>query len=349
MIKYVTGDLLDSNAEALVNTVNTVGVMGKGIALQFKKRFPNNNKLYVQACKDGELYVGRLLITTETSLVDGDKLIVNFPTKIDWRNPSEYDYIEKGLQELVREINKRGIRSIAIPPLGSGNGGLDWNVVHKMIVDTLSNLDCEVYVYQPCDAIIETLRKERVKLTPARAMLLSMLYRLVSEGEFVSEFAAEKVAYFLQRFGAKPFFKLEFEPNYYGPYSGKVRHVLEYLNGSYITGYSDKDKKPFEYIWMVMDGRKDVEGYLDKEEHKVYRDIVSKTDSFLTGYYSNFGLELLSSVDYIINTKGYNSVDDIYDTLINWNNRKGKVFDDNSFTKKAKEHIDEYLHLNIEN
>jgi len=125
MIHYKTGNLLDSEAEALVNTVNTVGVMGKGIALQFKNLFPKNFKLYSNACKNKELRVGKLLVTEEESLLTGKKVIINFPTKTNWRLPSEYQYIEDGLVELVKVIRERNLKSIAIPPLGSGNGGLD--------------------------------------------------------------------------------------------------------------------------------------------------------------------------------------------------------------------------------
>ena len=203
MIKYLTGNILDSTAQALVNTVNTVGVMGKGIALQFKNQFPHNYKVYKEACKNKELKIGDLLVTEEESLLSGKKLIINFPTKTHWRYPSEYEYIEKGLAAMAKVIQEKKIESIAIPPLGSGNGGLDWTKVRTMIENKLQGLNCTVFLYEPTHAIKETLKKERVKLTPARAMMLSVLYDLVRSGEFVSEFASEKVAYFLQRFGAK--------------------------------------------------------------------------------------------------------------------------------------------------
>jgi O-acetyl-ADP-ribose deacetylase (regulator of RNase III) len=216
MIHYNTGNLLDSEAEALVNTVNTVGVMGKGIALQFKNMFPNNFKLYAQACKNKEVKVGQLLITEEQALLAGKKIIINFPTKTNWRLPSEYQYIEAGLTELGRVIREKNIKSIAIPPLGSGNGGLDWNKVKHILEKHLTLVDCDIHIYEPSFAIQEALKKEKVKLTPARAMLLSVLYELVRNGEFVSEFSSEKIAYFLQRFGAKEVFKLEFQPNFMG-------------------------------------------------------------------------------------------------------------------------------------
>lgn len=144
MIHYVTGNLLESEAQALVNAVNIVGVMGAGIALQFKKAFPNNFKVYAKACKDNSFAVGQLLINEEFN-----KIIINFPTKTDWRKPSEYSYVEEGLKELVRFIEDKNIETIAIPALGTGNGGLVWEDVKILIEKYLSETSCVVYVYLP--------------------------------------------------------------------------------------------------------------------------------------------------------------------------------------------------------
>jgi len=343
MIKYLTGDILDSTAQALVNTVNTFGVMGKGIALQFKNQFPNNYKLYKEACDNKALKVGDLLVTDEESLLSGKKIIINFPTKTHWRYPSEYEYIEKGLDALVNVLQEKNIKSIAIPPLGSGNGGLDWTRVRAMIEDKLQGLDCEIYLYEPTHAIKESLKKERVKLTPARAMMLSVLYDLVRNGEFVSEFAAEKVAYFLQRLGAEDAFKLEFKPNFYGPYSGKVRHVLYHLNGSYVMGYSSKDKKPFEELSLIMDVEKEVNSFLELPENQHYKTIVDKTKKFLSGYYSPFGLELLSTIDFIKTEKGKEKEAEILNELETWSDRKRTLFANPIFIKKALSNINQSL------
>jgi O-acetyl-ADP-ribose deacetylase (regulator of RNase III) len=131
MIQFLKGNLLDSKAKALVNTVNTVGVMGKGIALQFKEAFPINNKKYIEACKEGLLFPGKLLAVKDHNALLGEKLIINFPTKKHWRHPSKYEYIEEGLKALVTLIKEQHISSIAIPPLGCGNGGLDWAMVRQ--------------------------------------------------------------------------------------------------------------------------------------------------------------------------------------------------------------------------
>lgn len=340
MIQFIEGNLLESKAEALVNTVNTVGVMGKGIALQFKNQYPDNYKLYVKACKEEEIKIGKLFVTEDSSLLGGRKIIINFPTKTDWRKPSEYSYIESGLKELARLITENKIQSIAIPPLGAGNGGLDWHLVKNMIQQYLSGLKCDIQIYEPNAIICEAMKKERVKLTPARAMLLSVLYDLVRNGEFVSEFASEKAAYFLQRFGAKDQFKLEFQPNFYGPYSGKVKHVLYYLNGSYITGYSSKDKKPFEELGIMFDGETEVIEYLNQSEHRTFKQFADNTKQFLTGFYSAFGLELLSTVDYLMSEKQAKTNEEITRQIESWSDRKKSLFSNPKFIDLAIEKLE---------
>lgn len=297
MIKYITGNILESSAEALINTVNTVGVMGKGIALQFKKAFHNNYKAYVEACKRNEIEIGKLFVVKDSNLSSGEKYIINFPTKKDWRKPSEYSFIESGLDDLIRVIKEYKIKSIAIPPLGAGNGGLKWEKVKRIIEQKLNSLEAEIIVYEPTQLIKEQLKKERVKLTDARALLLYVLYDLVRNGEYVSEFSSEKICYFLQRFGAKKYFNLDFSPNFYGPYSGKVRFVLNVLNGSYIMGYSDMNRKPFEPLVLISDSYEEVKNHI--ESNPELYSIAKKTIDFLTGFYSDFALELLASIDFI--------------------------------------------------
>ena len=300
--------------------------------------------MYAKACKNKEVKVGQLLVIEEEVLLTGKKIIINFPTKTNWRLPSEYQYIEAGLTELVKVIREKNIKSIAIPPLGSGNGGLDWNKVKQILQKYLADVDCDIHIYEPNVAIQEALKKERVKLTPARAMLLSVLYELVRNGEFVSEFSAEKIAYFLQRFGANETFKLEFQPNFYGPYSGKVKHVLYYLNGSYIMGYSSKDKKPFEELSLIPDAELEVNEFLDKPENANFKNTVEKTKSFLTGFYSPFGLELLSTIDFIISEKNAKTLDAISRELENWSDRKKTLFTNQKFIQIAIKNLE--LHLN---
>lgn len=348
MIHYVKGNLLESEAEALVNTVNTVGVMGKGIALQFKEAYPENFRVYYNACRKKELRIGEVLVVEDSNLASGPKLIVNFPTKTHWKYPSEYSYIEQGLQSLRREIMSHHIKSIAIPPLGSHNGGLDWLRVKQMVEHALSDVDCDVYLYEPSDAIIERMKTERVKLTPARAMLLLMFADMSREGEFASVFAAEKLIYFMQRFGGKSIFRIDFKPYYYGPYSGgKVAHVLYYMNGSYVKGMGGMDTRPFDYIWLTDDAAEEARKFVDDYKDDRLKEICEKTMDFLRGNYSNYSLELLSTVDYLLENqlelKGWKNADEgeVTDLLVQqiqqWSSRKEKMFKPSLVTAAMRE------------
>lgn len=149
MIEFRTGDILKADAEALVNTVNCVGIMGRGIALQFKNAFPDNFKAYAAACAREEVRPGRMFVF-ETGYVGNPKYIINFPTKRHWRTKSELSYIEDGLAALIEEVRWRGIRSIAVPPLGCGNGGLEWSEVEPLIRRAFEAVsDVRVLVYEP--------------------------------------------------------------------------------------------------------------------------------------------------------------------------------------------------------
>lgn len=166
---------------------------------------------------------------------------------------------------------------------------------------------------------------------------------MVRNGEFVSEFSSEKIAYFLQRFGAKDAFNLEFQPNFYGPYSSKVKHVLYYLNGSYITGFSSKDKKPFEELGLIPDAEFEVNDYLDKPENVTYKYSVEKTKLFLKGFYSPFGLELLSTIDFIISEKNVKTPEGIKKELENWSSRKKTLFTNPKFIQIAIQNVESHL------
>ncbi|MDE6480599.1 MAG: macro domain-containing protein [Muribaculaceae bacterium] len=349
MIHYITGNIFDSKADALVNTVNTVGVMGKGIALQFKEAFPENYRIYRQICKEKKLDVGEMLITEESSETYGHKTIINFPTKRHWRYPSEYNFIYQGLATLRKEIQVRKIKSIAIPALGSHNGGLEWQRVKSMMVESLSDLDCDIYIYEPSPTISEKMKSERIRLTPARAMLIIMLADICRFGEFASVFAAEKLIYFMQRLGAKDIFKIDFKPYTYGPYSGgKVAHVLYHLNGSYIKGMTALEARPFDYIWLTDDAEKEAIAYLNECNGKIYLEICEKTKRFLRSFYSNYSLELLSTVDFILHRlcpasvwkqEDQNTLESTVNTEIQkWSTRKGQIFKP-EFIRKAIDHL----------
>ena len=149
MIVYKSGNLLADTAEALINTVNTKGVMGKGIALAFRQAFPRNYLEYREACQKAQVGIGRLLVIQDTNPVYGAKLIINLPTKTHWIYPSEYSYVEAGLHALRQFIMQYRVTSVALPALGCGNGGLNWQVVKGMVETALGDLSCDIRVYEP--------------------------------------------------------------------------------------------------------------------------------------------------------------------------------------------------------
>jgi len=340
MIKFVKGNILESPAEALVNTVNTVGIMGKGIALQFKKAFPSNYHAYKKACDKGEITTGKIFVFKDKHPLYGEKWILNFPTKKHWRHPSRYAYIEEGLEDLKRVIETYGIRSIAIPPLGAGNGKLKWEKVKEIIVRQLQNMDLDIFIYEPVPTPLSpSIKKEGSGLTPARALLLSGLFEVMRHGEWTTEFTAEKLAYFFQKFGGKKFFKLDFYPHYYGPYSGKIRFLLSRLRGSYISGY-EENSKPFQPFKVNIQSRNEVRNYLNQNPEVAL--INRLTLSFLEGYYTDYALELLSTVDFIISRSGTSDPLEVMQIIYNWNERKRRMFSDERHIVKAIAHISDF-------
>lgn len=334
MIRFVTGDIFNAQVDAIVNTVNLMGVMGKGIALQFKERFSNNFIIYQQACRNKTIDIGNSLVVHE-KWRGQDMLVINFPTKKHWRYPSQYVFIEKGLDNLVEIIRHYGIKSIAIPPLGAGNGGLEWPKVRQLIVEKLSNVDCMIYVFEP-GHVAETQDKD-VKLTPARALLVYMLDRMQQEGYDATAFTAVKSVYFLQRFGAVNIFNLRFIPYIYGPYCDSVRHMLHHIDGAYVRGFADMTKKPFEPFDIMHERMDEVRRYV--EQNIMLSDIVYRTCEFLKDNWDDFSLELLSSIDYLMTENPSASVDEIYAKLRAWSPRKSNLFSDKQYTIAAYKHI----------
>ncbi|SDP47089.1 O-acetyl-ADP-ribose deacetylase (regulator of RNase III), contains Macro domain [Phyllobacterium sp. YR620] len=305
MIKFAEGNLLEAKAEALVNTVNTVGVMGKGVALMFKEAFPENFKLYEDACTAKKVRVGEMFVTEHRDLY-GPKWIVNFPTKAHWRYPSKIDWISKGLDDLKRVIVSKDIKSIALPPLGAGNGGLDWREVRELILDKLSSMeDVHVIVYEPTRKYQNVAKRAGVeKLTPARALIAELVRRYSILGIECSLLEIQKLAYFAERFALMhhlPSLKFEFAANKYGPYSDNLKHLLNSLDGSYL--HCEKrlgDAGPFEPIHFN-DAKKDiVSAYFTTEEAKPYRAVLDSTSQLIDGFESPLGMELLATVDWLV-------------------------------------------------
>ncbi len=334
-MKYVKGNLLTAPTEALVNTVNTVGVMGKGIALQFKEAFPANFKKYVDACKKKELQPGTLLVVKQQTL-EGSKIIINFPTKTEWRLKSKYEYIEQGLMALVKTIQEYPIKSIAIPPLGCGNGGLEWGKVKALIEAHLGQLsDVEILVYEPNDEVKALLKKQHTakeaKLTAARAMLLYAMFYYESMGEPSSLFVANKLAYFLQRLGETSI-SMKFEALHYGPYANQVEHMLHNVNGTYLKGLEQMNAKAFEPLELQYDKAKEISNYLKNELSADQRQRMKNLIELIDGFQSALSLEVLASVDFIKkNNPGIDQAG-IIQMIHNWSDRKRKLFKDHYIT-----------------
>lgn len=348
MIEFKLGNLLEANTEALVNTVNTVGVMGKGIALQFKNRYPRNFKIYADACKADTFSIGEVLVVQEGDLYD-KKYIINFPTKAHWKQDSKYEYIASGLIALKEALKKYDIKSVAIPPLGCGNGGLDWEIVRKMIEDAFYDSDIEVVVFEPNAKIKEILQKEnatpsKIELTPARAMLLYLLFAYESQGEQASLFVANKLAYFLQRSGEK--LRLRFEAHHYGPYAVQLNHVLYSLNGTFLKGMEQNTAEPFESLYLNYDKFEEIKTYIDKNLTQEQKDRVKSVIELIERFESAYALELLTSVDYLMQSQETRSLDAIIQGISEWSNRKANTFE-NEHIQLAIQHLNNHAQENL--
>lgn len=224
MFKFVTGDLLKSNAYALVNTVNCEGYMEKGIAYQFKLQFPEMNKDYVSKCKKNELIPGKLHCYNT-----GSKFIINFPTKNKWREKSKMEYITSGLDELIKVIKNNNISSIAIPQLGSGNGGLIWTEVKEIIIKKLTDIskNVDIYIYEPSHNQI-TVATSEPQLSLSALILMNIKFNL-SKNKF-NKICLQKTAYFMNILSKTEYF--HFKKANYGPYDYSIevisKNIQEY-------------------------------------------------------------------------------------------------------------------------
>lgn len=306
MIRFTQGNLLEADVEAVVNTVNTVGVMGKGIALMFKERFPENFKAYARACERKEIELGRMFVTKSPEL-NGPRWIINFPTKGHWRYPSQIGWIEKGLVDLRRVLVENGIRSIAIPPLGSGNGGLEWSDVRPRIEAALSGLDSvDVVVYEPTAKYQNVMKGKGVeKLTPARAMIAEMIRRYGVLGLECSILEAQKLAWVLSRvlshLKMTDPLKLEFQADRYGPYAPALGFMLNALDGSYL--HCEKripDASPLDTMYFDPEWQVRLSNYLKSSDGAPYVDAIEAADRLIDGFQSPLGMEALATVDWLL-------------------------------------------------
>lgn len=323
MIESKTGDILAEGAEALVNTVNCVGFMGRGIALQFKKAWPENFKAYALACQHKEVQPGRMFVW-ETGQLTNPRLIINFPTKRHWRGKSRMQDIESGLEALVEEVRSRGIRSIAVPPLGAGLGGLDWGEVRRRIVEALGGLDdVRVIVFEPVGTPTRGIggRSAKVpRMTPGRASLVGLMDRYLRGllDPFVSLLEVHKLMYFMQEAGEP--LKLRLSKGPYGPYAENLRHVLAEIEGHYVTGYGaggDAPDKPLELVPGALERARTL-----LAERAETRDRFDRVAHLVEGFESPFGLELLATVHWVMTRERATSDEDVVAHTYAWADRK---------------------------
>ena len=331
MIEVGQGNLLEADVEALVNTVNCDGFMGKGIALQFKQAFPENFRAYQKACRAGEVAIGRMFVFDNGRLFH-PYFIVNFPTKKHWRSKSRIEDIETGLEALVEQVRQLGIRSIAVPPLGCGLGGLDWRDVGPRIEAAFSALShVRLVVFEPVgtpDAKTMPVRTERPVMTRARGLYIKLMETYAALDYSRTLLEVQKLAYFLQAAGEP--LRLRFKAEQYGPYAANLNKVLEALEGHFIRGYGDR-QKPDAEIELLPGATREADAFLRKNNASLDRlDAVAK---LIEGYETPYGMELLATVHWTAH-KGVGSVslpastpDEAVEQVQAWNLRKQQLFE----------------------
>ncbi|RLA39196.1 MAG: Appr-1-p processing protein [Gammaproteobacteria bacterium] len=323
MIEYKHGDILQDDAEAIINTVNCVGVMGRGIALQFKKAWPENFKTYAAACKNAEVQPGKMFVFDAQQLTN-PRYIINFPTKRHWRGASRIEDITVGLKSLVETIQQYQITSIAVPPLGSGLGGLDWSEVKPLIEAAMQPLtDVHVVIYEPKGApTAEKMVQNRKapKMTAGRAVLVELMQRYLGGllDPSVTLLEIHKLMYFMQEAGEP--LRLKYQKAPYGPYAENLRHVLNSIEGHLVSGYADGGDAPDKPLQLVPGAVEDATHFL--QQHPKTQERFNKVSKLVEGFESPFGLELLSTVHWVIKHEAAETLDDVVRLTYAWNERK---------------------------
>jgi len=329
MIKIAQGNLLKADVDALVNTVNTEGVMGKGIALQFKRAYPDVFAKYEEDCKRGLVQVGSVHLVDLGALGGGPRWVINFPTKRHWRARSRIEDIRAGLSDLALKIKAFGINSIALPPLGCGHGGLNWKDVYPVIEEALGDLPgVQVLVFPPTgtpDAVDMPNRTQKPSMTSSSAAVIALAgqYRRGLMAPIVRLLEIHKLMYFLQEAGEP--LKLEYSGHTYGPYANNLRHVLSRIEGHWISGYGDGHDAPSKEIDIQPGAEDEAMSYLDGRFATKER--MERVADLIEGYEDPFGLELLSSVHWVMchTPEAAESVEVAVRAVHDWNPRKATI------------------------
>jgi O-acetyl-ADP-ribose deacetylase (regulator of RNase III) len=316
MIDLMQGDILQADAEAIVNTVNCVGVMGRGIALQFRKAYPENFQAYKAVCDRKELKPGMMFVFDRNGLFK-PRYVINFPTKRHWKGKSRMEDIEAGLEALVAQVCKLGIRSIAIPPLGCGLGGLEWKDVRARIEKAFGDMtDVRVLLYEPKGAPpVKKMTKDKKMphMTVGRAALLGLIRRYLAAAmdPFVTLLEVHKLMYFMQEAGEP--LKLRYRKALYGPYAENLRHVLSQLEGHLISGYGDGEDRPDKHIELQAGAVEQAERFIHDYPETLAR--FERVVDLIEGFE-------LATVHWLARYEGVDTVDDAVSKTYAWNSRK---------------------------
>lgn len=330
MIENRTGNLLEAEAEALVNTVNCVGVMGKGIALQFAKKFPEMLASYKQACKDEEVKPGAIHVYEREDMLL-PRFVLNFPTKRHWKGKSRMEDIAIGLDTLAKVIQQRNIKSIALPPLGCGNGGLEWSEVSALIHEKLGSLDdVTIWIFPPAgtpDAKQISHKTERPSMNPSRAICVKIWQQYFALGYELSLLEVHKLLYFLQEAGEP--LKLRFEKQTYGPYADNLRHLLHRFEGHFTLGFADGRNKPDTPIELLPGAIEEANEFLEATAEQSADSLkrLNRVAELIEGFESPYGMELLATVHWVASHEGATKPLDALAAVRAWNLRKRKLME----------------------
>jgi O-acetyl-ADP-ribose deacetylase (regulator of RNase III)/uncharacterized protein YwgA len=322
-LTFKTGDMFQESADAIVNTVNCVGVMGKGVALEFKHRWPDNFKAYKRLCDRGELRPGKVYVHQDGDILNGQRrFLINFPTKDHWRAKSKMEFIDSGLDDFIAEVKRLKIKSVVMPPLGCGNGGLNWTEVKALITEKLSPVeDVDFVVFAPSGE--PHPQPAVIRMTFERALLLKAFNDLAVyfDGR-LTRITMQKITYFLQEIGVS--FGLDFGRNEFGPYSAELRDAFESMERQgLIDGFTSPDRETV----VTKDGAQLAEDYLQDGELDKAKELIHRVSQLVEGYESPYGLELLSSVHFLAMREKRHSLEGIVEALGEWGESKGRKFD----------------------
>lgn len=320
--------------------------MGKGIALQFRQAYPEMFRAYEKACAAGEVRLGEVHVFDLGGLAGGPRWIFNFPTKGHWRAHSRLEDIERGLADLSAKVRGLDIRSIAIPPLGCGNGGLDWADVQPLIANAFASLpEVRALVFAPKgspEAQAMPNRTKRPNMTAGQACLIALMDRYLKGllDPFVSLLEVQKLMYFLKAAG-EPMPMLKFTAGKFGPYAINMRHSLIRMENHYTRGYGDGKDTPDTTLELLSGAVEEAEKFLANSPETKER--MTEVARLISGYEDPYGMELLSSVHWVMQHEPAARVspDSAVASVRRWNDRKKRLLKPEHLSKawaRLKEH-----------